>query len=166
MTAKYTVIDSQVLSTSAASVTFSSIPGGYKDLVLVLGTGGVAGSSARLRFNSDTGANYSWVRMEGNGSSAASASGTGSFLPLSGNIYTDTGLTYNVQVSLLDFAATDKHKSVLHRVNQTTEPTYGGVGTAAHASRWANTAAITNIEVYGTTFAIGSTFFLYQIVSE
>lgn len=166
-TPTYDLIASNVLSSSASSVTFSSIPATYRDLIIVLVTGTTsAGSSAQIRFNSDTGSNYSWVRMQGNGSSTTSASSTSSFLPVSGNLYTDTGLTYNSIIQIMDYSATDKHKSVIHRVNQTTEPTYGGVGTAAHASRWANTSAINTILIYtGGSFVSGSTFYLYGIVS-
>jgi len=54
----YTPIASQTLGSAASSVTFSSIPQGYTDLVLVINS--VAASSTNnmdMSFNSDTSAN-------------------------------------------------------------------------------------------------------------
>jgi hypothetical protein len=165
-TPTYTLIDSVTLTSSASSVTFSSIDQSYGDLVIVLQLGTSSpGSTGAITFNGDGGSNYSFVRMEGDGSAATSASGTSSSMPIGGNIYTDTGNTFNAIIQIADYSATDKHKSIIHRVNQTVEPTYSGVGAGAQATRWANTAAITTIfiPVYGATFTVGSTFFLYGI---
>jgi hypothetical protein len=57
----YVAIAEQTLGTAAASVTFSSIPGTYTDLVLVLSVQDASGNTFALQFNGDTSTNYSTV---------------------------------------------------------------------------------------------------------
>jgi hypothetical protein len=159
MTAKFTVLGNTTLATSSASVTFSSIPGGYKDLVIVtnyLGNGGESGT--RYRFNSDSGANYSYVLAQGDGStvswgSSSSFTGVIGFATATATV----AALQNLQIS--DYAATDKHKSVLVRSDRANQLT------AMAAARWANTSAITNITIdaLGSNFAAGSTFRLLGV---
>jgi len=73
----YTPIATQTLSTSAASVTFSSISGAYTDLVLIINAASSAQKDIDIRFNSDTAGNYSNTWMAGNGSSTHSGRTTG-----------------------------------------------------------------------------------------
>jgi hypothetical protein len=70
----YTPIATQTLGSAAASVTFSSIPQGYTDLILVCSPVSTTGSNTFMwiRYNSDTGSNYSLTSMRGNGSTATS----------------------------------------------------------------------------------------------
>jgi hypothetical protein len=69
----YTPIATQTLGSAAASVTFSSIPQGYTDLILVINYATSASTgNALLRFNSDTGSNYSETALIGNGTTATS----------------------------------------------------------------------------------------------
>jgi hypothetical protein len=57
------------LGSAAASVTFSSIVGTYRDLLLVSQLGHVSNNDIRIRFNSDTGSNYNMVYSAGDGGS-------------------------------------------------------------------------------------------------
>ena len=166
-TPTYTLIDSVTLGSSASSVTFSGISAtGKGDLVLVANattTTNYAGANFRL--NGDTGANYSAVRASGDGSSASSTSAsavTTGYLTF--NAAAPTTEANNIVAQFQDFAATDKHKTALVRNNSTS----GAVpGVEMIANRWANTAAITTLLVFtGSSFAAGSTFHLYQLVSE
>jgi len=164
-TSTYVPLATQTLSSTATSVTFSSIPATYRDLVVVCNFQNSGTSSAsRLRLNLDTGANYSGVWMVGNGSTTASASeasqtGARIFGATLGpaNTFSNVGI-----IQVIDYSATDKHKTVLTR--------YGSAGTdiQATASRWANTAAVTAVTIFdvlGQTYSIGSTFSLYAIAS-
>jgi hypothetical protein len=73
-TPTYTLIDSVTLGASAASVTFSSISAtGKGDLVLVSNVIVANGYEAGVRFNSDSGNNYTMVNMRGTGSSTSSS---------------------------------------------------------------------------------------------
>ena len=165
-TPTYTLIDSTVLGSSASSVTFSGISAtGKGDLVLIAeyySTG--TSTSLRPRFNSDTGSNYSYVYAAGNGSSATSFAATLDYLRTTSFDVATASSPHFAIIQIMDYSATDKHKSVLVRGNQT--QTYPGAG--AIAGRWANTNAITQIDcnTNGTDFAAGSSFYLFQIVSE
>ena len=165
-TPTYTLIDSTTLGSSAASVTFSSISAtGKGDLVLAIkATGATGNTDIQLRFNGDSGTNYSSVYMAGNGSSATSGTTATNRITVGGQVeYSDGTNAQQAICQIADFSATDKHKSVLSRSNVAAG---AGAGTSAFAGRWANTAAITSISVVNNTYGAGSTFFLYQIVSE
>lgn len=153
------------LGSAASSVTFGSIPATYRDLRLVSLVPSLSGaplaSGAWIRFNSDSGANYNTVYAYGNGS--ATGSGTEvSVSTLFWGAFPAAGGMANLDI--LDYSATDKHKSVLGRADG------NGGSTWMHAGRWASTSAITSILLEapdtGTkTFAAGSTFSLYGIAS-
>ena len=149
-TPTYDLIASNVLSSSAASVSFSSIPATYRDLVLVT-TG--RNISWELYINGDTGANYSRVYMRGTGTSEQTGAGTENFVRVN---------QWEAIIQFMDYSATDKHKTILMRSN-----TYYQA-TQADAQRWANTAAITSLELNagsGNTFPSGTQTYLYGIAS-
>jgi len=151
-TPTYELIDSTVLGSASASVTFSSIPADYRDLVLVSNVIGSSGN-VRLRYNADSSLIYSEVSMYGNGSTTTSNSNTSqssAYLFISG---TDGSI---MVTQIMDYSATDKHKTGLNRFNVA-----GYVGAYAH--RYASTSAISSLEVFGSTFDTGSTFYLYGI---
>lgn len=158
-TPTYIPLANITLGSSASSVTFSSIPGTYRDLV-VIGTFVPSGAFADmgLRFNGDGGTNYSFVEAAGNGSTANSNSGARAQAVMLYTTGTDSWM-FNAQI--MDYSATDKHKTVLSRANS------AAVVTIMTANRWANTAAITSVTVRpdASTFASGSTFALYGIAS-
>ncbi len=165
MTATYDLIASNVLTSSASGVTFSSIPATYRDLILVV-TGTVTSSvaNAYLEFNGDTTtSNYSRVEMVGDGSSAASYSAA-NYIVLGRSGTFDSSVIASVNVQIMDYSATDKHKTVLTRSGRAS----GSLAEVfAAAGRWANTSAINSLKVtsFAANFASGSTFYLYGIVS-
>ena len=160
-TPTYTLIDSVTLGSSASSVTFSGISAtGKGDLVLVIEQSSVSGViAARGVFNSDSSSSYNTVLMQGDGSSPATGSGTNTYFNF--GVSSDTSKTIS-RIQIQDFSATDKHKTCLARLGRADYVTY------ASALRWASTSAITSIDITASasSFAAGSTFHLYQIVSE
>jgi hypothetical protein len=157
-TPTYTPLATVTLGSSASSVTFSSIPATYRDLVLVMNASITTGSQVvRIRYNGDTGSNYPYVYIYADGSSATSGAGTSAFAE-AGTISTGPSVVIS---QIMDYSATDKHKSAITRTN------IQGVNVLAWATRWANTAAITSIELTltGSTYTAGSTFALYAIAS-
>ena len=161
MTDTYTPLATVTLGASASSVTFSSIPATYRDLILIhAGTSSNASlNSVLLRFNGDSGSNYPAVVMEGNGSSASSSSYTSSGVVTA---YTISSPVSNSVTQIMDYSATDKHKTVLSRKNTSS------IVLGALATRWANTSAITSILCLidsGATFNAGTTFNLFGIAS-
>lgn len=158
-TPTYDLIASSVLGSSAATVTFSSIPATYRDLVLVVTATASANEQIYFRPNGAT-TNLSSVsaeaRSDGTTFSATFNNIGGIFL------YNNMGSTTSTQIiQIMDYAQTDKHKTLLLRLNNASN------GTSMHAGRWASTSAITSLDVVisSGTFSSASSFYLYGIVS-
>jgi len=156
----YTPIASQTLGSAAASVTFSSIPQGYTDLVVLASVGSTIPTEAYvIRFNSDTGNNYSWTRLSGNGSTAASArsSNTSYISAFEIPSATDKGVQ---KIQLNNYSNTTTFKTALVRADAASYNTVAVVGL------WRNTSAINSITISssGTGNVVsGSTVTLYGI---
>ena len=74
MPSTYEPIATTTLGSTAATITFSSIPATYTDLrIALVGSLSGGGNYGNLRFNSDSGSNYSVTILRGNGSAASSA---------------------------------------------------------------------------------------------
>ena len=166
-TATYALIESQVLGSAAASVTFSSIPGTYTDLLLVFDGAMTTADYVLFQVGNgsvDTGANYSATRLIGNGSSAASGRSSGSnYIQFSDVMNTNRN---NLIAHFQDYSNTTTNKTLLTHTN--TPLTDGGAaGTvSAGVGLWRSTSAINTIKFYtfvGQTFITGSTFRLYGI---
>jgi hypothetical protein len=160
----YTPIATTTLGSAAASYTFSSIPSTYTDLILVFsGTNNQAVNTAdyTLRFNSDSGTNYSRTAAMGNGSTTNSVRGsnqTSLFLTYWGApSTTQTTIITNI----LNYANTTTYKTV------TTRNANSASGTDITAGLWRSTSAINTILITNTvgTFSSGSTFTLYGIAA-
>jgi hypothetical protein len=159
-TPTYDLIETTTLASAASSVTFSSITQDYRDLVLVLNLLPDASfPNQRLRLNGDSGSNYNRVTMSGNGSTAGSISQSG--LNAIFSIGPGSSVVVTNIFEIMDYSATDKHKTVLARTNRVDFE----VTAAAH--RWANTSAVTSVETFATqgSYPSGSTFSLYGIAS-
>lgn len=145
-----------VLQATATEVTFSSIPGFYRDLFLVI-DGNVTGSlTTRIRFNGDSGSNYSYVSAAGdNANGVYSMTTTNTFLTPVPDFAHNNRFQNIYQI--FDASATDKHKPVLIRagVNATSPNMVAG--------RWANTAAINSINISSSAnaYTAGTVFSLY-----
>jgi hypothetical protein len=160
-TPTYTPLANTTLGSSASSVTFSSISGSYRDLILVFNGSASADENLRFKLNAST-SGYRAIEATGSGSTTAKstepATGAG-YITIN---YPSVGSGRTVGIyQFMDYSATDKHKSVLIRNNSS------DWGTAMTAARWANTAAVTSIQLYPNagTFSAGSTFELFGIAS-
>ena len=157
----YSPLANITLGTAASSVTFSSIPATYRDLVVVFTGTGSTTLQGRIRLNGDTGSNYTYIRISGSGSAAtsATASGTSGFISAIAQATTTDALQMNINI--MDYSATDKHKTINSRAAQAAN------GTEAFVNRWANTSAVTSVQILTSTgnWAIGTTAALYGIVS-
>ena len=159
-TPTYTALANITLGSSASSVTFSSIPATYRDLILVSDYAASGVSYLQLQINSDTGTNYSFVTMYTD-PAVISASNTYDRFYLTTNTI-QSGARIASVAQIMDYSATDKHKTVLSRQNFTRAT--GTQVVEAQASRWASTSAITSLQVSGG-FSSGATFALYGIAS-
>jgi hypothetical protein len=150
------------LGSAAAGVTFSSISGSYRDLRLVINGGVTSGGVARWTFNGDTTSTYVWVSLEGDGATASSTSNGNTYGTFANNtIVWTTTLTTVASLDIMDYSATDKHKTVLSR---TARPDNA---VSDMTLRWPSTAAITSMNVYAgaSTWLAGTSFALYGVAS-
>jgi hypothetical protein len=162
-TLTYIPLANITLGSTAASVTFGSIPSTFRDLVLVLSARNTIGNGYRVhtRINGDAGNNYSTQFMGGEATVAVSfPEANQSNAVIAWTDSTNSGLCV---AQFFDYSANDKHKTILSRSGNSDQSR-----TYAHGSRWANTAPITSIQVLniGTPlFTAGSTFALYGIAA-
>lgn len=166
-TPTYDLLDSVILSSSASSVTFSSISQDYRDLIVVMAAAADDDSTTRylrMTFNTDTTlTNYSNVAMAGNGASVYGSTFQDGIAPM---YYSDINTTIGnslVLMQIMDYAKTDRHKTVLSRSNSTKTSR----GTTATCSRWLNSSAIDQIvlSISGSTWKTGSTYYLYGVAA-
>jgi hypothetical protein len=160
MTDTYRPLATVTLGSSASSVTFSSIPATYRDLVLVWDFIGSSSGFSDFLPNNDTGSNKAVVYVSGQGSSPVA-----SFTTTDGAFYTGvvstTRRTSGV-AHFMDYSATDKHKTLLSRWGHEIGLTASQLWLLA--GRWPNTAAINQITCRGN-YAAGSTFNLYGVIA-
>lgn len=166
-TPTYDPIASTTLTSSASSVTFSSldtIAAGYRDLIIVARFNSNSLGEIGLKMNA-SGFGYG-VYAVGNGSSASSTTSATAPLPLTSSVFTDSGGTGLLIAHVFDFAQTDKHKSVLARFNLPTGSSYPGV--SMMAGRFPDTSAITSLTLQfggGQQFQSGNTFAIYGVAA-
>jgi hypothetical protein len=155
----YTPIATTTLGSSASSYTFSSISGSYTDLVLIISAKNSTynGSSGELRFNSDTGSNYSYTELAG-----VSATPSSSRTSNSTSVQCFRTDINNFGISIINvqnYSGTNTYKTVISKANlENSVRTFAGL--------WRSTSAITSITILpegGTTFSSGCTFTLYGI---
>jgi hypothetical protein len=161
----FKIADSLVES-PVTSFTFSNIPSGYTDLVVkVSPRGTVAEDGMGIRFNSDSGSNYTFRVVVGQGSAASSFSGTSSYLPIgrqSGS--TDTVNTFGNNEFYIPNYTLSNQKSV--SVDAVMENNATVARAQLAAGLWSGTAAITSVTVLpgSGSFATSTTATLYGIL--
>jgi hypothetical protein len=163
-TATYALIDSYTAPSGQTSVTFSSIPATYTDLILVVNTIVSSGTGAELsiRFNSDTTGNYSNTYLLGTGSATASGRGTNFTYADCGYLSSNSGNPNTRILHIQDYANTTTFKTIISRASGV-----NGAQVTAYANLWRKTPeAINSITIFSAsslTYATGSTFKLYGI---
>lgn len=144
----------------AATITFSSVPGNYTDLILYVSARATSTTpDITLNFNGSS-SSFTGRYQQGNGSSSSSTTST----TLIGRapISTDTSATFgNLRLFIPNYAgSTNKSFSVetVTEHNNTTayQQTFAGL--------WSNTAAITSITLNLANFAQYSTAYLYGVL--
>lgn len=146
-----TALATITLQAATNQVVFSSIPNIYRDLILVFSGSGTGNTELKLRYNSDSGSNYPYVAVDNTYNEAGTANSAFNFM------YLTTSQWLHIS-HIIDYSATDKHKTTLSRRNMATQPSV-----AMEANRWTNTAAINNVSITATSanIASGTTISLY-----
>lgn len=155
-TPTYDLIATTTLAAATPSVSFNSLPQTYRDLICVVnGTAAATGGDFYMTLNADS-SNYSMVRMGAIPSVDSRAESTREV-----GLQT-TGLLSTHIIQIMDYSATDKHKTTLSRTNVAAN------FPAAYASRYASTSAITSVGFSingGHNFNTGATFSVYGVIS-
>lgn len=171
MAATYEPIATTSISSNTASITFSSIPSTYTDLIIMANLRCTSSNYLTgLQFNSDnamppTGTNYSNTMLGGDGTSTTSWRETShGFIGLNVNGATsaaNTTTTYIIHIN--NYSNTTTYKTVLSRQGTATQEIYAAVGL------WRNTAAINSFTLINDTttgrnyYASGTVVTLYGI---
>lgn len=173
VTNSYESIATSTVSSNTASVTFSSIPATYKHLQ-IRGLGRNSRTVDRvasfaMQFNSDTGTNYFYHRLYGDGSAAGGdgpGSATSSMIGIGVACDLNTAGIFGAFVwDILDYANTSKYKTTkfLGGIdnNRTSDAGYSNLC----GGLWNNTNAISSITLFPNVdlWVAGSTFALYGI---
>jgi hypothetical protein len=166
MPSTYTLISSNTLSTAGLSVTFSSIPATYTDLVLKVSArtvNTVPSRTTRLRLNGLSTAIYSYTLIDSDGSSATSTRESNTDRsPLLVNGNTATANTFsNTEIYIPNYAGTAQKPIGTAYVaeNNATAAALGAVASLVNL-----TSAVTSLEISNASnFSVGSSFYLYGI---
>lgn len=166
-TPTYEKIQHIELTQAAATLPFTSIPQTFTDLMLVISPRSAASSSAqtaRIKFNTSD-ANFTVRRLLGTGSSTQSNAGSyGNEIALI-NSNTSTSNTFSSIAIYIPNYTSGNNKSF--SIDTVSEDNATTAYQAIYAGIWAQTAAISGIEIYndGGNFVSGSSATLYGIKS-
>jgi hypothetical protein len=162
------LIESQTLGSAAASVTFSSIPATYTDLVLRYSARVTSGTVENIQTTlNSSGSGFSETYLYGTGSAAVS--GAGSAQSVLYAIYVNGGSTTASTFTNGEFYIPSYTASQNKCFNITggleNNATLGRIFTTA--ALWSNTAAVTSIKLEPfNSFVTGSSFYLYGLRSS
>jgi hypothetical protein len=165
------LIASQVLGTSAATVTFSAIPGTYKDLVLRVTCRNTTNSYNYTLSVGGSAGQYSETEIHAEGTSSVGSTRTSNTDPFGTSSYLfgtasgDTADTFGVSEIYIPSYTASQNKPV--SLVSFRERNSTSLGMSAIAGLFRNTSAISTITAAsaGTAFAAGSSFYLYGLAS-
>jgi hypothetical protein len=159
----YVELDKKTTIASVDSVTFTSIPSTYTDLVLVVNGENVSsdqGLACQVGTGTiDTAVNYSTIYMLGSGSTTGSSRITADPHAVVGRMGNANSTSI---IQFLNYSNATTKKTILGRGNN-------GAYVIQHASMWQGTTAINTIKVFNLTsvnLAAGATFSLYGIKAQ
>jgi hypothetical protein len=163
------LIASNTLGSSAASVTFSSIPGTYTDLVLLISARtDQANPTATflVRYNGSSAANYSATYLYTGGSTPTSYRDTNATSMEEGGATANTGTAStfgSTEIYIPNYAGNTNKPNSSFYVGENNSSTVFLIGAAAGLR--SVTDAITSIGLLTTSgnFVSGSSFFLYGL---
>lgn len=163
-TQTYTPIATTTIASTTNTVTFTSIPNTYTDIILVMGGSMAVTANMFIRVGNgslDSGSNYSITEITGTGTAATSTrlSSQTEYM-LTQGAYFQGNEQSNIIVNFQNYSNNTTYKSWIHRSNT---PTYG---TTLGVGLWRSTSIINQISLYGIqNYNVGSTVTLYGIKS-
>ena len=160
--ATYDRLATTTLTSTTATITFSSINQTYTDLILVMSCSiNTAGGNCWVRVNGDTGSNYAYNAMYNSGSSVlGTVNGSTALGLLAGCLVGwDTNETIII-LQINSYANTTTYKTGSSRGNNPS------TAVDRSGSLWKSTAAINSLTILngsGNSFLTGSKFTIYGI---
>jgi len=162
----YTPIATYTSGSAFSNYTFTSIPSTYTDLILV-GNFGTTSGTANIALqvgngSIDTGSNYSFTNVNGDGSTAASSRASNQAqIYIDYSAYAGNTITATYIWQIQNYSNATTFKTVLGRSNTASQ------GTNATVGLWRSTSAINQVKIdpQSTTFLANSTFTLYGIAA-
>ena len=166
------IASNTVGSGGVSSVTFSSIPSTYTDLILKSSTRDTTASVSaqiNIQFNGDTAANYDWIRVYGDGGAVTSQKGSTLGSPYTtyvigaGDGGSSTTSTFgNAELYIPNYANTATYKSSSY--DSVVENNAASGYQFLLAGLWKSNSAITSITFTSALlFTQYSSFYLYGI---
>lgn len=170
-TTTYVPIEAKTLASATSTVTFSSIPQTYTDLVLVANlfyTPSYSRIDLQVGNGSvDTGSNYSVTEVYGQLSTYGTQRNSNQTMMRIGYAIGDnTAWGLQVQIYFQNYSNTTTYKTVLNRCGLA--GSNGTPGVTAGVGLWRSTNAIDIIKIFSpnsNNYAAGSTFTLYGIAT-
>ena len=167
MPTTYQPIATTTLSSASTTITFSSIPSTYTDLILVLSITNTSSTVYRtMQFNTDTSTgstNYSTTVFGSDGNNAFSERQSNTY-GIANNDGTDSGSNTNILIAnIMNYANTNTFKPVIVRSNKITSPQNK---VTTNAGLWRSTSAIDSVTMYSSvanSYGVGTTATLYGI---
>lgn len=162
MASTYVPIATQTLGSASNSVTFNSL-GNYTDIVAIIAIPSSGINTPCVRFNGDSGSNYSTTVLTGTtGSGAASYRESNKSYGILGGLVSGLGANSNIIAHFQNYGNSTTYKTVLTRANSAANEV------DADVILWRSTAAITSISFIdyaggANTYPVGTTFTLYGI---
>ena len=162
MAKTYEPIATTTIESAVTTFSFTSIPSIYTDLFIVIEGPGISGGTSmdsNIRFNSDTGSNYSDTRVQNTSSdrsSNATAIRTGA--PRSNN-------RWNTAIHISNYADTSFYKTIIARSNALGSDSLAEM----YSGSWRSTAAIssfTMVSGQSRNYEVGTTCTVYGIKCE
>lgn len=158
-------------SGGAASIDFTSIPSTYTDLVLKLcgrGTSAQINAEVRMILNGSTATNYSWRQIQGNSSSATSASSSSQAYVRVGYV-PDTSATSNtfnnLEIYIPNYAGSTAKSLSSDSVQENNSGAAGEALMQLFAGLWSLTSAVNQVtfSLSAGNFAQHTTAYLYGV---
>lgn len=163
MPATYEKIATTTLGSAASLITFSSIAASWTDLRLVITALQGSGNNIGLRFNSDSGSNYSRTVLRGDGSSTfSSRNQSDTEIDLNREALSST-IPSLYTADIFSYAGST-YKTLLTTSN---EDRNGSGNVVRAVGLWSSTSAITSIlisSLSADTMGAGTTATLYGIL--
>lgn len=172
MAETFTLIASTVLTSTTSSITFSSIPATYTDLLLKFSTRANQNDSADafdtiLKFNNSA-ANLTFKSLRGDGTGVNFNSLTDRMLRTTNPSNYTASVFSNVDIYIADYLSSNTKQFMIDGVLENNAP---GSAQIFMSGTWANSSAINQIAINPNTsgaaasFVAGSSAYLYGITN-